>query len=118
MRFLLDANIPYSSIDVFKKFNYDVQHTRNIGLAKVTDKEIIKYVKKNQQVLVTKDLGFANILDYPFKTHHGLIVLRLPFYFTAKQINKALSGFLKSVKEDQIKNSIIIVELGRYRIRK
>lgn len=118
MKIFLDSNIPYSSINIFKKFNHDVQHARNIGMANAVDNEILEYAIKHNQILVTKDLGFGNILDYPIKSHHGVVILRLPFYYTAKQINNALLEFLKSIEEDDIKNAVTIVEAGRYRIRK
>ena len=118
LKVFLDANIPYSSIDIFEKFNYDVRHARKIGMANDPDEDIIEYAIKHNQILLTKDIGLGNILNYPLKSHHGAVILRLPFYFTAKQINEVLSEFLKSVKEEEIKNSITIIELGRYRIRK
>jgi|TARA_B100001971_G_C18000670_1_gene437153 predicted nuclease of predicted toxin-antitoxin system len=118
MKFLLDANIPYSSINIFKKFNHDVQHARKIGMANALDDDIIEHARKHNQILVTKDLGFGNTLNYPIKSHNGIIILRLPFYYIAKQINNALLDFLKSVKEGQIENSVTIIQLGRYRTRR
>lgn len=117
IKFFLDANIPYSSKQIFKDFG-TVEHTRDVGLSKASDKEILRYASKNKSILVTKDLEFGNILLYPAKSHQGVVILRLPFYYTAEQINKALVQFLKSVELEEIKNSITVVELGRYRIRK
>ena len=117
MKFFLDANLPYSSKEVLEKFA-EVIHTRDVGLSNASDKEIIDYASKNKLVLVTKDLEFANILIYPIKSHYGVIALRLPNYFTAKQINKSLKEFLDSVNVKELENSVTIVELGRYRTRK
>jgi hypothetical protein len=47
-----------------------------------------------------------------------LIVLRLPFYFIADQINNILEEFLSSVNLNELENAVTIVELGRYRIRR
>src|SRR3989344_8295944 len=116
MRFFLDANIPYSSIDIFKKFNHHSEHARNIGMGNSSDKEIIRYAIKNNEILVTKDLGFGNILNYPSKSHRGIIILRLPFYYNAKQINEVLLKFLESVKEKDIKNALIVIDINKYRI--
>ena len=118
MKFLLYANIPFSSKEILKKFNYSAEHSREIGLGKATDEQIIKYAIKNNQILVTKDLGFGNIKKYPIKNHKGIILLRVPFYYTANQINGVLSNFFKSIKEREIENSLVIVEINRYRIRK
>ncbi len=118
MKFFLDANIPYSSINIFKKFKHEVQHTREVGMGNSPDKEIIDYAVKNDQILVTKDLHFGNILLYPSKSHKGVIVLRVPFYFTADQINNVLENFLKSTGEKEIKNSLVVVDMNKYQVRK
>lgn len=118
MRFFLDANIPSSSIDVFKAFNHEVIHSREIEMGSSPDIEIVDYATKNNRVLVTKDVGIGNILRYPIKSHKGVVVLRLPFYFTAKQINNILSSFLKNMNEGEVKNAVTILEVGRYRVRK
>jgi len=47
-----------------------------------------------------------------------LVVLKLPFYFTAKQINNALKEFLSSLDVKKLENAVTIVELGRYRMRR
>ena len=61
MKFFLDANIPYSALEVFKELNLESLHARDAGLSRADDKEIIDYAIKNNSVLVTKDLEFANI---------------------------------------------------------
>jgi hypothetical protein len=55
------------------------------------------------------------VLRYP--RHPGAIILRLPYAFTANEINKRLEEFLKTVKEEELKETITIVELSRYRRR-
>ena len=117
MKFFLDACMPYSSKEVFKEYG-EVEHARDIDLARAPDKEIIEYASKNKAVLVTKDLDFANVLLYPINSHFGVIVLRLPFHFTAKQINNVLKEFLSSLDVNELENAVSIVELGRYRIRR
>ncbi len=118
MKFLLDANIPLSSKDIFKKLNYETEHSREIGLGKASDEQIIKHAINNNQILITKDLEFGNIKKYPIKSHKGIILIRVPFYYTAKQINEVLSNFLNSLRGKEIRNSLIIVEVNKYRIRK
>jgi predicted nuclease of predicted toxin-antitoxin system len=64
MRFFLDANIPYSCKDVFKKYG-DVICARDVRLAHATDREIVDYAYKHNAILVTKDLEFGNVHIYP-----------------------------------------------------
>ena len=60
MKFFLDANIPHSALEVFKGLNLKSLHARDIGLSRADDKEIFDYAVKNNSILVTKDLEFAN----------------------------------------------------------
>jgi len=64
---------------------------------------------------VTRDTDFGEVLRYP--EHPGAVILRLPYTFTAAEINKRLRGFLASVNIDELRNAIIIVEVGKYRRR-
>jgi len=65
MKFLLDADVPRSSALVLRKLGHKVIDVRDISLGGASDKEVIKYAKKNGFVLVTRDVEFASILRYP-----------------------------------------------------
>lgn len=117
MKFLLDANIPYSAKEKTPK-NLKVLHVRDVNLETASDDSIISYAKINKLTLITRDLDFANIQNYPLKRHSGIIVIRVPFYFTAHQINKTISEFLKSPYLKQVGRAITIVEPGLVRMRK
>lgn len=117
MKFFLDANIPYSALEMFKGLDLEAVHARDIQLSRAGDKEIADYALKNKSILVTKDLELANIRIFPAK-HHGLIVVRLPYFFKAFQFVNVLRTFLLSIDLNALENSIAIVKLGRYRIKK
>lgn len=118
MKFFLDANIPYSALQVFEELKLEVTHARDVGLNRAPDKEIADYAARNRSILVTKDLEFANRALFPPETHYGLIILRLPPNFKASQFASALNEFLKSVDINALEKSVAIVKLGSYRIRK
>ena len=118
LKFLVDADMPKSSKEVIQEFGHEVIDVRDIGLRSAPDQRIIEYAFSNGCIIVTKDLDFGDIIRYPLKKHHGVIILRLPYTFTANETNGILRQFLKSVDEEKIINAITIVELGRYRIRK
>lgn len=66
-------------------------------------------------MIVTRDTDFGEVLRYP--EHPGAIIFRLPYAFTAKEINERLKEFFKSMREEEIRETITIVELSRYRKR-
>ena len=117
MKFLVDADLPKSTAGIIAEAGFEVKDVRNIGLGQSEDTEILNYAQEKRYIIITRDLGFGEMF-HSRKPRTGLIILRLPFHFTAKQINKVLFEFLKSIKEEEIKRSITIIELGRYRIRK
>ncbi len=118
MKFFLDENIPLSTINIFVKLNFEVEHCRNSKLVGSPDSRIAEYAKKQKAILVTRDLEFGSLLIYPRDSHYGLLILRLPNNFTAKKINDALERLLRNIKVEDLINSITVLEIGRFRVRK
>jgi predicted nuclease of predicted toxin-antitoxin system len=118
MKFFLDANIPHSTLDVFEALKLAAVHAKDVDLSRADDKEIISYAAKNESILVTKDLEFANAKLFAPKSHNGVVILRFPPTFDAARFSKALKEFLTSVNIKALENAITLVKLGSYRIRK
>lgn len=115
MKFLIDADSPHSLIEVFRSHGHDAVHVRDV-LGSATDDEIFEYASKNSYVIVTRDLGFGD--RFLKEKGFGLLLIRLPYHFTADKINKVFDEFLKEVDTKMLINSITVIELGKYRIRK
>ncbi len=115
MKFLIDADSPYSLIGIFNKYGHKSVHVRD-ALGSAKDDEIFEYANKNGYTIVTRDLGFAEI--FLKNKGFGLILIRLPYYFKVEKINKVFDQFLKEVDIKELVKSITVVELGRYRIKK
>lgn len=64
---------------------------------------------------MTRDRDFGNPL-LSTKVREGVIILKLHNYSPSK-LRKRLREFLQNIEEKEIKNSLIIVEKARYRIR-
>ena len=118
MKFVLDANIPHSAMNVFAETD-EVVHVRAVGLGNARDIDILKYASEKQAVIVTRDLDFANIVRYPVNSHAGAVVLRVPSSFTAMQITTFLKWFLSEIGDtEKLLHALTIVEPNRYRVRK
>ena len=115
MKFLIDADSPYSLIAIFNKYGHKAVHVRAV-LGAATDEEIYDYAQKKDYIIVTRDLGFAE--TFLKKKGLGLILMRLPYYFTVDKINRIFDEFLKEANVKEMANSIIVIELGRYRTKK
>lgn len=115
--FLVDESVPVSAGAVLGDAGHSVRHVIDVGLRGAPDEAIFAQAQEEGSIIVTRDLGFGNLLDYPLGTHAGIIVLRLPSTYTARQIRDTLRTFIASVEPDVLRNALAIVEPGRYRMR-
>jgi predicted nuclease of predicted toxin-antitoxin system len=118
MRFLLDANIPRSSLEIFEALDQKAVHVTEIGLGAATDEEIAIHAIENKSIIVTKDLDFGTLAVLYKMPVYGIVILRLPFTATAPMIKESLRSFLSAVNLKTLVHSLVIVEPTRYRIRK
>ena len=116
MKFLLDANIPYSAKELFESPD-EATHVRDVGLADASDEKILAFARVAKSVLITRDLDFANIILHPASEHYGVIVLRIPSHFKLKHIISLLRVFFSRIKGEVLMKRLTILEPGRFRIR-
>ncbi len=116
MNFFLDANMPYSVLKVFEELKLEAMHAKDVGLSQADDTKIMEYAIRTKSILVTKDLEFGNARLFP--KHFGIVILRLPYFYKASQITNSLKDFFNLISIKDLENSITVIKLGRYRIRK
>ncbi len=116
--FLVDENLPLSAAATLRELGHQARHVREIGLRGARDEFLFARAQEESWIIVTRDLGFGNLLEYPVGTHAGIVVLRMPPTFTTRQINHLLSAFISDVEPEMLKRSLAVVEPGRYRIRR
>ncbi|MFZ2937925.1 MAG: DUF5615 family PIN-like protein [Candidatus Omnitrophota bacterium] len=113
MKLILDADIPRSFLFRLKNQGHDVIDVRNLSKTSLRDEEIFQIARKEQRILITRDLDFSNILHYPPKISYGIIVLRtylLPQEETFGILLKALQ-----TPEPQLRGALIIAQPARLR---
>lgn len=88
MRFLVDANLPRSTVTALLKVGHEVEFARDIGLGAAADQDVAAHARSTDAVLLTRDLDFANIRQYPPENYAGIVVLRLPDDATAGMITE------------------------------
>jgi predicted nuclease of predicted toxin-antitoxin system len=118
MRFLIDANLPRAVIAVVQSLGHQVEFARDIGLASATDEQIAKHALQYGAALLTRDLDFADIRQYPPDRYSGIVVLRLPDTAVAEEIAAALERFLSEPGFiASLARRLAVVELDRVRFR-
>jgi predicted nuclease of predicted toxin-antitoxin system len=78
LRFKLDENIPVRALSKLRAQGHDVETAESEGLAGAADAEILAACTAEDRILVTLDLDFSDIREYPPGSHKGVWVLRPP----------------------------------------
>jgi predicted nuclease of predicted toxin-antitoxin system len=119
MQFLIDEDLPRSTGDLLRSYAHEAIDVRDIGLRGAKDSQIASYAQNRDLCLVTGDLGFSDIRNYPPAQYMGFVVLRIPRDAPTLFILNLLESFLKQDKlVSKLSGKLAIVEPGRIRIRK
>lgn len=118
MRFLIDEDLPRSMVRELNAAGYCADDIRDLGLRGQSDDKIYKYAQKNGAVLITADLGFANILRFPVGSNKGIILLRMPNEVPTKIVNLKLLNALAELSNEDISGNLIIIDMNKIRIKK
>lgn len=116
MKFLIDADCSRSIGTNLKNSGHEVKDIRDINPS-ATNQEIYELIKKESYILITRDTDFGNILRYPVTTTCAIILLKV-YLLTTDEIIMLIKDLLGLVSEKDFFGSLIIVQKGRYRIRK
>ncbi len=75
--FKLDENLPVEATTLLQAGGHNALSVLDQSLGGHSDTDIAAICRKEQRVLVTFDLGFADIRVYPPRDYSGIVVLRL-----------------------------------------
>jgi len=118
VRFLIDEDLSRSMARELNAAGYFAEDVRDVGLRGHSDDEVYQYAQANGAILVTADLGFANILQFPVGTNKGIILLRIPNEISINIVNLKLLNALAVLNEKDIVGNLIIVDMNKIRVRK
>ena len=114
-KFVLDENVPKSSVEMLKSKGFEVEHISLTELQGEEDGKIAEYAKNKKAILITKDKNFGNPLRYSKSSHYGLIIIRLHYSFNVIQKTNTLKSLIDEIEPNKLINYITILELGKYR---
>jgi len=117
-RFVIDEDMPRSTGRALARQGYVVMDVRDHGLRGASDLDIFDFAKGKEAVLVTADLGFGNILQFPLGGHFGIVIVRFPNDMPFQRISEQLVERLKHFAEEDYRGNLIVIEPGKMRIRR
>ncbi len=116
MKFKLDENLPVEASAPLVQAGYDVHTTLQENLGGVSDPNLLNICKKESRVLLTLDLDFCNILEYPPGRYAGIIVIR-----SLNQSKNSVIWFLNTIiipnLPNEMQGHLLIAQKNGIRIR-
>ena len=116
MRLKIDENIGLSVKDFLNDLGHDCHSVFDEGIEGGPDKTLAEICRTEHRHLLTLDLDFADIIEYPPNLYHGFIVLRLGSQFPNRIISR-LEEVLSELNSLQLKGHLIIVDKDKIRMR-
>jgi predicted nuclease of predicted toxin-antitoxin system len=116
MRFKIDENLHPSVAELLTSRNHDVHTVYDEGLRGCEDIHLAEHCHKENRVLITLDLDFSDIRQFPPAAHAGFIVLRLADQ-SRLHVLKIMTRILDLISCEPVAGRLWIVSEGGIRIR-
>ena len=114
-RFKLDENLPRDAIELFDAAGHDAETVLVENLGGEPDRKVIEVARNEDRILVTLDVDFADIREYPPSENPGIWVLRVQTQDIASVLS-LLRGALTVLDTESPSKKLWIVEPGRVRV--
>ena len=116
--FLIDASLPRPTAGLIRSLGHQATDVRDIGMAIADDEVIAKHARSNKLCLITRDLDFGNVRDYPPEAYAGIVVIRTPEQAGRSVVLNMIERFLREEKiVCQLPGHLVVVERTRIRLR-
>jgi predicted nuclease of predicted toxin-antitoxin system len=116
VKFKIDENLPTEFVDVLNNAGYSGDTVFDENLNGAADEAILRVCAKEDRILITLDLDFADIRSYPPRSFPGFIVLR-PGKQDKVHLIELLTAVVPLFSVEQVENRLWIVDETSVRIR-
>jgi predicted nuclease of predicted toxin-antitoxin system len=116
MEFKIDENLPIEAKQLLQEAGHDAALVRDQQLEGKPDSDIVLVCQRENRVLITLDMDFADIRAYPPSQHAGIVVLRLK-HGDKVSVLSSLSHLIPMLSAEPVRGHLWIVEKRRVRIR-
>jgi predicted nuclease of predicted toxin-antitoxin system len=116
MLFKIDENLPKEVALLLSDAKHDACTVLHQKMKGDPDWKIIRACRREKRILVTLDIDFADIRNYPPAEHDGIIVLRI-FDQSKQNVLKIFRKIIPYFENESIQKRLWIVEENTIRIR-
>jgi len=117
VKFLVDMPLSPALAAWLCDIGHDAVHACEIGLQRAPDREIIKIAKAEARTVITADLDYPHLLAMARATEPSVILFR-DGNWSDRDVLDRMSDVLSALSENDIAQSIIVVDRERIRRRR
>jgi predicted nuclease of predicted toxin-antitoxin system len=117
VKFLADENIPPVIIEFIRKRGFNIEDVYKIGKPGLSDEGIMEIARAEGRILITFDKHFADIINYPPYSHHGVIRIRIHPPLISSLI-EAFERFLEKFDLSKFEGTLVVLERNGFRVRR
>ena len=117
MRFKVDENLPIEVAELLRTASHDAATVTEEAVGGAPDPILAALLQREGRVLITLDVGFADIRSYPPAAYQGLVVLRLARQ-DKKYVLETCERLIKRLPSEPFVGQLWIVEANRIRVRR
>ena len=92
----LDENLGIAHVELLRQSGYEADRVYDEGLSGARDEEVWERVCDEGRFLITLDLDFSDVRQYPVGSHPGILLLR-----PRSRSREAVIGVLRRIIEEQ-----------------
>jgi predicted nuclease of predicted toxin-antitoxin system len=115
--FLADMGVSGTTVRRLRDEGHDAVHLRDEGLQRLPDDEVLAKAVRENRIVLTFDLDFGDLLATRTATLPSVVIFRLRDARPAT-VSAKLRAVLADPNHGLEQGSIVIVEDGRYRVRR
>jgi predicted nuclease of predicted toxin-antitoxin system len=116
MKFLIDQDVYAATARFLNQLGHDIVTASQLGLAQTDDSALLQECRAEDRIFVTRDRDFGAIV-FRHGAHCGVIYLRM-LPSTQDTVHAELERVLSLYSEQLFRDSFVVIEPARHRIRK
>jgi predicted nuclease of predicted toxin-antitoxin system len=116
MKFKIDENLPIEIAEMLRNAGHDAKTVNEQLLQGIKDNNLIDICLSESRILVSLDMDFSNITEYPPHKFNGIIVMRI-INQSKKHIITVFKRIIPLIKIESLKQKLWIVDDTKIRIR-
>jgi len=116
LKFLLNMNLPRLLGRLLEAAGHTWRHVADVGLYKAADQEILAVAKASQEVVITHDLDYGQLLAFSGDTWPSVIIVRQR-NIHPRALFETITRNWEGLRPALEAGAVVIIEEGALRIR-